>query len=404
MTTYVYRTTDLGNTWTSLFTEDVEGYALVIREDLKQDQLLFLGTEFGLYISINGGSSWARFTGNLPKVAVRDLVIHPRDDDLVIATHGRSVYILDDITPLRHLTTDVLQSDVALLPSRPATMVIQNGVAGFSFSGSDEFIAPNPPEAAFIHYYLKKRHIFGDLKIEVYGSDGELITTLPGGKRVGINRVLWPMRLKPPKMPPGNTLTPAFTGPRVAEGSYTFKLIKGKQTLEGQVELVADPRSTHSAEDRALQQQTAMKLYRLLEDLTYTADTLMDLTNQAEERNEILSERDGLRRRLEGYAKELEDLRKVLVATHPAGWLSGEEQLREKLSNLFGAINGYEGKPTHSQLEQIDVLATELEAKKTTFETLTGNRLAELNTRLEKKKMEPLSKLSREEWLKKQES
>ena len=103
MKTYVFKTTDFGKTWTALATAATEGYAHIIRQDPEHPGLLFLGTELGLFISVDGGARWARFTGGFPdKVAVRDLALHPRDHDLVIATHGRGIYIVDDISPLRH--------------------------------------------------------------------------------------------------------------------------------------------------------------------------------------------------------------------------------------------------------------------------------------------------------------
>ena len=96
MKVYVFKTTDFGKTWKSIATDAIKGYAHVVREDLVKPDLLFVGTEFGLFVSINGGAQWAQFTGNLPPVAVRDLVIHPREHDLVLATHGRGILIIDD--------------------------------------------------------------------------------------------------------------------------------------------------------------------------------------------------------------------------------------------------------------------------------------------------------------------
>ena len=166
MATYVYRTTDFGDSWTSLAGDDIEGFARVAVQDPVNPELLFLGTEFGLYISLDGGAGWARFTGDLPKVPVHDLDIHPREHDLIVGTHGRGIYILDDLTPLRALTQEVVDSKFALLPSRDAVMVLNSPT--FGFGGDDEFVGRNPPAAASIVYYQSRRHIFGDLKVEVY--------------------------------------------------------------------------------------------------------------------------------------------------------------------------------------------------------------------------------------------
>src|SRR6185369_16742084 len=106
--TYVYKTADFGQTWTPLATPAVSGFAHVIREDTVKSNLLFLGTEHGLYISLDSGQNWAQFTGNLPNVPVRDMQVHPREGDLMIATHGRGFYILDDLTPIRNMTAEVL--------------------------------------------------------------------------------------------------------------------------------------------------------------------------------------------------------------------------------------------------------------------------------------------------------
>jgi hypothetical protein len=187
------------------------------------------------------------------------------------------------------------------------------------------------------------------------------------------------MRLPPPKLPPANSLVAnlfTFVGPRVPAGAYTVKLVKGDQTLTGEVRLVPDPRSTHSAADRALQQRTAMDLYRRLEDLTYVVDATIAARDGARQRSAALPAGDKLRRRLETLAGELEAFRKSLVAAGEGGMLSGEERLREKLGDLYGAVNGYEGRPTQSQIDYARVLGGELERAEARFEELRGQLAA----------------------------
>ena len=395
MATYVFKTTDHGATWTSLVTDEIEGYAWVIKQDPVRPDILYLGTEFGLYITLDGGRQWARFTENLPKVAVHDIVVHPREHDLILATHGRGIYILDDLTALRALTPEILEQDVALLPNRPSVMVTTTQLFGFS---GDAYAGETLPESAFITYYLKKRHLFGDLKIEVYGEDGGLITTLPASKRRGMNRAEWPMRLKAPKMPAATTLVPAFLGPRVLEGKYKIKLIKGKTTLEGEVELVPDPRTPHSAEDRRLQQELALALYHRLADMTYLTETLSGLRDQARERADV----EGLRKadadKLRAFADRLESIRGGMVSTSDAGMISGDEKLREHLGSLYGDITSYDGRPSAGQLERKEALFVKLDLEEKKVEDLLSVELETLNALLAKRGLEPLERSSRGEW------
>jgi hypothetical protein len=397
MATYVFRSDDYGQTWQSLVGDGIKGYAWVIKQDPVNPELLYAGTEFGLYISLDGGQQWARFKENLPMVAVHDLAIHPTEHDLIIGTHGRGIYIIDDLTALRSLTAEILASNVAVLPSRPSPMVL----TGFQdwFGSDDEFVGRNPTEAATIDYWLKKRHLFGDLKIEIYDAEGELITTLPGWKRRGLNRVGWPMRLKPPKVPPATALVPAFVGPRVPEGTYTFKLIKGKETLEGKVELVADPRNPHPKEDRLLQQKTALEVYDALGDLTFLVDRVTGLHDQVEERAGSLRGKD--KQVMDSYAKTLDALHQTLVVTE-GGWISGREELRERLGTLYGDISFYDGRPTDSQLERMKRLQAELEDKKAEFEA-EAQAIDRMNKMLARRDLEPVKLLTREEWEKQQE-
>ena len=393
MTPYVLRTDDYGRTWRSLVTDVIEGYAWVVRQDPVNADLLYLGTEQGLFITLDGGRNWARFKENLPPVAVHDIVVHPQEHDVVLATHGRGIYIIDDVTPLRALTAATLTENVVLLPSRPAVMV--SGGQLQSFGAHDQFVGANPPEAASIAYYLRKRHLFGDLLVKVYDDDGNLITVLPGGKRRGINRVDWPMRLKPPKFPPSTSLVPGFLGPRVPEGSYRIELVKGKETLTGEVTLTGDPRSPHSREDRLAQQRLGLELYGMLNDLTYLVESLLDVRTRLLDAAEQAGGRD--RRAIERQAESIKALTDTLAATSEAGMLSGEEQLREHLGNLYGAVTGYDGRPTTTQLDRRDQLKVELARAVARGDEIIAE-LPAINERLERLGVKPIERIDRDTW------
>ena len=151
---YLFKTADYGKTWQQLAADSsaVRGYAHVIKEDTVDPKLLFLGTEFGLWISNDGGVRWAQYTGsNFPNVAVRDLVIHPRTSDLVIATHGRGIWIIDDISPWRSLTPELMTKEAEFLPAPPVVQYIQ-AFGGWA-EGDNSFQGAGRPEDAHIAYY-----------------------------------------------------------------------------------------------------------------------------------------------------------------------------------------------------------------------------------------------------------
>ncbi len=400
MKVYIYKTADYGKTWKSLATDAIKGYAHVIREDRVNRDLLFAGTEFGLFLSLDGGAAWAQFTGNVPPVAVRDIAIHPRENDLILATHGRGILIIDDITPLRQLTQKVLESTATILESRPSVIATPGGSQ--EFPGDADFVGQNPNQAATITYYLKDRHVFGDLKLEVYNAEGKLMATLPAGKRRGINRATWFMRQKPPKVPPSPNLAgPSLFGPMVPEGTYTVKLIKDKETFTGQIKVIADPASPHPAADRALQTQTVWKLYQLQERLAFVDDVLTGARDQARDRAKK-AEGDPLAKEMESFADKLDSLHKTLVATKE-GQVTGEEQLRERIVELYGWATQYGGRPSQSIIDRIPLLEKEIDAAIVASEGITGKDLAGLNSKLTGKKLDAITLLTRAEWDKKQQ-
>jgi len=404
MQPYVYKTTDYGKSWSSIIAEGslVRGYAHVVKEDLVNKELLYLGTELGLWISIDGGRQWAQYKGSeFPNVAVRDLVVHPRDHDLVIATHGRGIWIIDDITPLRALTSEMLSKTAAFIKTRPTLQRIS--AFGGWVNGDASFSGPNPTDDATITYYQKKRHIFGDLKLEVFDASGKLMSTIPSSKRRGLSRATWGMRLKPPKVPTAASATGASVGPRVLPGDYTVKMTKDKEVLTTKLKIVADPRSKHSIADRKAQFDLSMRLYNMLGDMTFAVDKINAVRIGLEERASKTTGDEGLDQYLRTASSQVDALRKKIVATKEGGMITGEERLREFLADLYSNVVGYEGRPSQTQEDRAVVLARELKDVVTEFDTWTAKELAKVNTVMKEKGVEEISLLTREAWEKKDE-
>ncbi len=296
MRPYVYKTTDFGKTWTKLVADDsgVRGFAHVVREDLVNRELLFVGTEFGLWISLDGGKQWAQYKGgDLPNVPVRDLAIHPREHDLVIATHGRGIWIVDDITPLRALTPTALAQEAGFIQARPTEQRLL--AFGGWINGDAAFVGANPTGEAVITYYQRKRHIFGDLKLEVFDAAGKSLGTLPSSKRRGLNRAFWGMRVPPPKTPPGATAAGPGVGPRLLPGTYTVKMTKDKHVYTTPLQIVADPRAKHSAADRQAQFDLAMRLHAQLGEMTFAVERINSARQALEAHAAKLPAGDALR-------------------------------------------------------------------------------------------------------------
>jgi photosystem II stability/assembly factor-like uncharacterized protein len=400
MKPYVYRTADFGKTWTALVPADssLKGYAHVVKEDPVDSSLLFVGTELGLWVSLDGGKRWAQYKGgDLPNVAVRDIAVHPRDAALVLATHGRGIWIVDDITPLRSLTDETLSLEAAFVPAGSVVQRI-NAFGGWGY-GDASFEGPNPPAEAQIVYYQKKRHIFGDLKIEVFGPDGKLLTTIPSSKRRGLSRAGWSMRVKPPRVPLAATLAyGARNGPRVLPGTYTVKMTKDKNVYETKLQLVPDPRSKHTPEDRKAQFDLAMRLYHMLGDMTYAVDRINGARAALEERAGELPAGDALAERLRKASADLDVIRQKIVATKEGGMITGEERLREYLTDLYGNVVFYEGRPSATQVQRADALARELSDVVKDFDAWAAKELPAINQALAVKGQAPIGLLTREAW------
>ncbi|MGI8821671.1 MAG: WD40/YVTN/BNR-like repeat-containing protein [Chthoniobacterales bacterium] len=386
MTAYLYKTTDFGKTWQPLVTPQelsgVQGYAHVIKEDLVKPELLFLGTEFGLWVSIDGGKQWAQFKGGrFPAVAVRDIVIHPRENELVLGTHGRGIWIVDDITPLRALTPEILSQEAAFVAAKPIQQRIDaNG--GWA-NGAAVFIGDNPPEGAVITYYQRSRHLFGKLKIEVLDATGRVVDELPASKRPGLNRVVWSMREKPPRVPPAAQLAFAGTrGPRSLPGTYKVRMTKGDKAIETTIDVGLDRRVKFTPADRKTQYDAAMRVHALFGAESALMDRILPLRAALAKSLAGLPESDALRKTLIDFDVKVDAVRKQIVATTEGGAITGEERLREHTDQLYGAILSYEGKPGDYQIAYIDALKRELDDVTKQFDEVIAKELPAVNEAL----------------------
>lgn len=358
MHSYAYKTSDFGKTWKNIITDEVVGFVRNIQEDYVNPNLLFLGTEFGLYITLDGGLSWSKFTKNMPSVAVHFIDIQKKTNDLVMATHGRGVIIIDDISPLREINENALKEDVHFFNSKPTVMVDQSGFSD-SFGSETEFVGANPSRAAQIKYLLPKRHTFGKMTLEIQDMDGKVLSTLSPGKAKGINIVDWAYTIKQPKVAKGKTFSfGGFTSPRVKAGTYKAVITKGNKTFEHQFELVYDKHANLTQADRDLQYQTTMKLYDMTQELAYM---IYDLDARIDALKDISKKE----------IDKLNDLKKTLVVTTGDNYVgTAEPQLREKMADLYSKLASNYDKPNTSELDNLNMIVERFNKAKSDFDLL----------------------------------
>ncbi len=356
MTPYTYKTTDYGLTWESIITDDVQGFVRNIQEDYVNPDLLFLGTEFGLYITLNGGNTWNKFTENMPSVAVHFIDLQKQTNDLVMGTHGRGVIIIDDISPLREINKEVMLKKVHFFKTKPTVMRDQRGFVG-NFGGETQFVGANPSRAVQIKYLLTKRHTFGKMSLEIQDLEGRKITSLGPGKSKGINIVYWNYSMNQPKVAKGKTISyGGFASPRVKAGSYKAVLTKGKASYEQIFEVVYDDNSGLSVGERKTKHDVTMKMYHMIEALAYIVYELDEIlkTNPKEK-----------------IAMALTTLKKTLVITTGDNYVSSAEpQLRELMADLYSKIAGSYDVASPAEMANLKLIEARFIMAKADFDKL----------------------------------
>lgn len=394
--TYAAVSKDRGQTWTRFTSNEFTGFANKILQDDQNPALLYLGTEMGLFMSFDAGQSWVRYKSEFPWMAmVRDLVLHP-SGDLVIATHGRGIYIIDDLSPLRKLNQSDLSQDVLFLESRDA-FCSAGRLGGNQTWNAGEFNGGNYTDNAVITYYLKDRMATGDAKIIIRDSLGNVIRDLPAGKRKGVNRIAWDMRLAPPKVPEGGTKLSfgGFMGPLVLPGKYSAELRVGNQVYNHDFELKADDLADYTAKERATQFELSMDIYGKLEDLAAKMNEITSFQHQADSLANIVTDAK-LKQALKTYRDSLENLRKDMVPTKHTSIFADEERLREKIVDVYSQVLSYEGEPNNYVYKRMEGLKEEVQKLEKRHETANQKQLIPLNDKLVKKGFKPIQKIEKE--------
>ena len=399
MKPYTLKTTDFGKTWKNIISDDVIGFVRNIQEDYVNEDLLFLGTEFGLYVTINGGKTWSKFENNMPATAIHFIDLQKKTNDIVMGTHGRGVIILDNISPLRELNQEVLAKDVHFFKTEPFTMNESSGFSG-NFGIETQFVGSNKNTSARIIYYLKKRHTFGKMKMEVQDMDGNKIISLSPGKSKGINIVTWNFNILAPIMAEGKTVSfGGFTSPRVPAGKYKIVLTKGKKTYEHIIELKYDEKSITTIEERKKQEKMTKKLYDMVEDLAYM---VYEINTKISKSEEVIKDHPKGMKKAEKYKTALVTLKKDLVITTGDNYVaSAEPELREKMGSLYSGVATSYDRVSGAQQENFELISESFEEAKSRYQNIMNNDEKKFNSYLKKNGIEAVQLKSKEEFLKK---
>jgi hypothetical protein len=350
---YVWRSDDHGTTWTSIV-GDLPGERVTrtVREDPRNADVLYLGTEFGAFWSWNGGGNWVALDGGLPTVAVNDLVIHPRDNDLVLGTHSRGVWILDQVNALQEMTPAVAATASHLFSLEDAEQVRYRGER--AHTGNMIFTGENPPAAAIIDYWI--RDAGTEAALTVHDARGTLVATVAGTGHRGVNRALWDLRHSVPGASQGQAAPAGGFGRRlqgalVVPGLYTVRLIAGGVTSEQVVRVKEDPRLEVDPLIRARWTET-------LQEITATLAQAQELARTAAQ----------AARRLQ--AGEAQAPRATLAKVQDMDREFGE--LVSRLSGLRGDAEDWVGPLTEDQSSQKAFFEQMLETLRTEWQAVQG--------------------------------
>jgi hypothetical protein len=364
---------DAGVTWTRFISDEFTGFAHKIKEDIESKSLLFLGTEMGLFASVDGGQKWFRMKLNLPWYAlVRDIQMHKKTGDLILATHGRGIIIIQDISPMRKINELLAAQPAVILNDQP--MKLTQGKYGGSFpnasgdwNGGAAFTIP------YIEYYLKERA--NSIQLEVTDLDGKLLQKLTASNRRGYNRTIWNQRMLPPKVAKGGNQTESagFLGLKVLPGNYLLKITVNGKAYNKQIQMIHDRNNQSFTEkDRQLQYDKGMELFAMNEDLALLVDSIMDQQAMIKKNIDSVAHKK-TKATLQKKWDALEQFRLTLVPPVIKG-VADIKRLRNEIGDLYVAVVGQEAAPGNLQIQRIAALKSALKKAHDEFAIIHSRR------------------------------
>lgn len=413
---HIFKTTDHGKTWTRLGDGIADNaWVWVVREDPRNPDVIYAGTELGLYTSFDAGTTWQKLEiGDFPTVSVHDVLVHPRENDLILGTHGRALWILDDATALQDYPTFDHGDAGHLVPPRP-TLRFPMRFTRYGM-GDKKHIAPNPPYGAILTYYLtqsldaKESDSEGDneggdegsepLKLEILDASGEVIRTLDTkalGTQQGFNRVAWDLREDGPApradvAEDGGDFGGPAGGPEVLPGTYTVRLTvtaaDGQATVSEQsLEVRLDPLLHHDPEGLQRQQDMARELRDMLSGVNTAMRGIDGLKPQAEALPKTAKQlqrelSESLEQRLTDFAEGLSEQLLAYERTDEKPFWSQGPKLKDRLSALFGNIELAYAAPTGAQEAYFQELVVEYQDALERWNLFLAEDLTQLNEAL----------------------
>lgn len=352
---HIFKTVDGGKSFVRISGNLPEkAYVHIVREDPKNPGLLYAGTELGIFASWDGGADWQPLLlKNLGKVAVHDIAIHARENDLILGTHGRGIMVLDDIAALQQMTAGIAAKAAHLFPARHAWR-IATPMRSYGI-GDAAYVGPNPPYGAILSYYLKeKADDKAVLKLEILDAAGQVIRSVEKLPRAaGVNRVAWDLRYDAPvlRSPPPEEATsgPGGGGPRgplAVPGIYTARLTWGTERMETPVEVRLDPALKATPQDLISQRDQALKLRAMVTSLNSALKRLDSLKTQVQALEKSVPD---AAKTLAEYGKEIDAVANGLAVKIGGNRLEDAPQLAEDLSGLYGQLSGGNSAPTSAQ-------------------------------------------------------
>ncbi|MCC6816245.1 MAG: glycosyl hydrolase [Saprospiraceae bacterium] len=385
--TYLIKSTDGGNSWSRIFSKEFTGFAHKIIQDRQNPNLFFLGTEMGLFSSLDGGINWFRMKTGFPDYAlVRDIRIHNKTNALIIGTHGRGIYIYDDISAMRNMNSDLANREVYLFNNNE--VIINDGKYGGATPFTGGWIAGNPESITSIQYYLKDRILDGAVKVDILDEDGKLVKNIPASQRKGINKVYWDYRMKPPRVAEGGTKLDfaGFSAPQVLPGKYIIRLnVKNKDYLDT-IQLNHKDEKNYNLEDRKAQYETSMKFYNMHESLAKTVENISAEQKFINE-TKVKAKNKKTIQLADQYYKSLEDLKTTLLASKQKSIFADEKKLREEISESYGVAVSGQQRPSNTVISAAEDLSARVDAATIKYSSIKSEYRAKYDKALTKEKI-----------------